>query len=146
MSSEPHRNYFLVVMDSIVYKYDLVSKELLFKFKTNASREMILYDADDKLCVASDNILRLWDFYDNREVPPELWASHEFSGNVKRVFLNENSRGPFVFIVVTDTELFIFEDRLVVRHRRRLDFATPLSAAFSQDSTLAHIGTESAIL
>lgn len=30
MSSEPHRNFFLVVMDSIVYKYDLVSKELLF--------------------------------------------------------------------------------------------------------------------
>lgn len=30
MSSEPHRNFALVVMDSIVYKYDLVSKELLF--------------------------------------------------------------------------------------------------------------------
>jgi hypothetical protein len=30
MSSEPHRNFFLCVMDSIVYKYDLVSKELLF--------------------------------------------------------------------------------------------------------------------
>jgi len=54
MSSEPHRNFFLVVMDSIVYKYDLVSKELLFQFKTNASKEMILYDGDDKLCVASD--------------------------------------------------------------------------------------------
>lgn len=30
MSSEPHRNFFLIVMDSVVYKYDLVSKELLF--------------------------------------------------------------------------------------------------------------------
>jgi len=26
---------------------------------------MILYDADDKLCVASSNIIRLWDFYDD---------------------------------------------------------------------------------
>ena len=30
MSSEPHRNYFLIAMDGLVYKYDLVSKELLF--------------------------------------------------------------------------------------------------------------------
>jgi hypothetical protein len=30
VSSEPHRNFFLVNMDSVVYKYDLVSKELLF--------------------------------------------------------------------------------------------------------------------
>ncbi len=78
MSSEPHSNFFLIVMDSIVYKYDLVSKELLFQFKTNASREMILYDGDDKLCVASEKMIRLWDFYENREVPPELWSSQEF--------------------------------------------------------------------
>jgi len=32
MSSEPHRNFFLIAMDGIVYKYDLVSKELLFQF------------------------------------------------------------------------------------------------------------------
>lgn len=30
MSSEPHRNFFLIAMDGIVYKYDLCSKELLF--------------------------------------------------------------------------------------------------------------------
>ena len=30
MSSEPHRNFFLLAMDGIVFKYDLVSKELLF--------------------------------------------------------------------------------------------------------------------
>jgi hypothetical protein len=30
MSSEPHRNFFLIAMDGLVYKYDLVSKELLF--------------------------------------------------------------------------------------------------------------------
>jgi WD40 repeat protein len=145
MSSEPHRNFFLIVMDSIVYKYDLVTKELLFKFKTNASKEMILYDADDKLCVASDNTLRLWDFYDNREAPPELWASHEFRDPVQSVFLNENSRGPFVFIVATTKHLFVFEQRLSVRHERPLDFCV-LSAAFNQESTLAYIGTESQIL
>lgn len=30
LSSEPHRNFFLLAMDGIVYKYDLVTKELLF--------------------------------------------------------------------------------------------------------------------
>jgi len=78
MSSEPHRNFFLVVINSVIYKYDLVSKELLFSFRAQASREMILYDGDDKLCVASDNVIRLWDFYDKKEVPPEMWSSHEF--------------------------------------------------------------------
>lgn len=64
---------------------------------------MILYDGDDKLCVASENIVRLWDFYDNKEVPPELWSSHEFENEkVQKVYLNENSQGTFVFIVVTD--------------------------------------------
>jgi hypothetical protein len=30
MSSEPHHNFALVAMDNTVYKYDLVSKDLLF--------------------------------------------------------------------------------------------------------------------
>jgi hypothetical protein len=77
---------------------------------------MILYDGDDKLCIASEDVIRLWDFYDNREVPPELWSSHEFAGEkVQLVFLNENSKSTFVFIVVTDKQFYIFEERLIIR-------------------------------
>lgn len=77
---------------------------------------MILYDGDDKLCIASEDVIRLWDFYDNREVPPELWSSHEFVGEkVQLVFLNENSKSNFVFIVVTDKQFYIFEERLIIR-------------------------------
>jgi hypothetical protein len=77
---------------------------------------MILYDGDDKLCIASEDVIRLWDFYDNREVPPELWSSHEFTGEkVQLVFLNENSKSTFVFIVVTDKQFYIFEERLIIR-------------------------------
>ena len=72
MSSEPHRNFFLVAMDGIVFKYDLVTKELLFQFKTNATKAMLLYDKDDKLVVASEDEIRLWDFYDHKEEAPEL--------------------------------------------------------------------------
>ena len=31
-----------------------------------------MYDADDKLVVASENEIRLWDFYDHKEEAPEL--------------------------------------------------------------------------
>lgn len=74
MSSEPHRNFLLVAMDNTVYKYDLVSKELLFQFKTTAKLAMILYDRDDKLLVASPTMLRLWDFVDGAE-DAEIWTS-----------------------------------------------------------------------
>lgn len=61
-------------MDNTIYKYDLVTKDLLFQFKTTASLEMILYDKDDKLCVASPTMVRLWDFIDGRE-DAEIWSS-----------------------------------------------------------------------
>ena len=50
---------------------------------------MILYDSDDKLCVASPTQVRLWDFVDGRE-DAEIWSSEEFSEDdkVKAVFIN----------------------------------------------------------
>ncbi len=74
ISSEPHRNFFLVSIDKIVYKYDIVTKKLLFQFKTTASLEMILYDRDDKVCVASPTMVRLWDFVEKGE-DAEIWTS-----------------------------------------------------------------------
>jgi hypothetical protein len=78
MSSEPQRNFFLLGMDSIVYKYDLVTKELLFKFHADATVHMNLFDCDDKLLVSSENSVRLWDFQDAGNMLPELWSSEEF--------------------------------------------------------------------
>ena len=95
MSSEPHRNFFLIAMDKLVYKYDLVSKELLFQFHTNAE-QIHLYDLDDKLVVVSRNEIRLWDFYDHKEEAPELITAmnlgEEDAGfEFDRVFTNKNS-------------------------------------------------------
>ena len=58
-------------MDKMVYKYDLVSKELLFQFHTNAEK-IHMYDKDDKLVVTSKNEIRLWDFWDHKEEAPQL--------------------------------------------------------------------------
>lgn len=72
MSSEDARHFFLISMDSVVYKYDLVTKQLLFQFKTVAQKAMHMYDKDDKLLCASENQIRLWDFWDQKESAPEL--------------------------------------------------------------------------
>jgi len=51
-----------------MFKYDLVTKELLFRWKTSAlNKQIILFDKDDKLCTVSDNSVRLWDFDDALE-------------------------------------------------------------------------------
>lgn len=94
MSSEPHRNFFLIAMDGFVHKYDLVSKELLFQFKTN-SRDIFLFDRDDKLIVANSNEIRLWNFYDHSDEAPELITKKDFSDEefkIEHVFVNKNSK------------------------------------------------------
>lgn len=67
LSSEPKRNFLLVQMDSTIYKYDLITKELLFRWKTANNSEIILYDKDDKLCTVAPQCVRLWDFEDGIE-------------------------------------------------------------------------------
>lgn len=52
---------------------------------------MILYDKDDKLLVANDKMIRLWDFYDHKEEAPELITSCESTLKVEKVFLNKSS-------------------------------------------------------
>lgn len=91
MSSEPKRNFVLVQMDKIIYKYDLITKELLFKWKTADNQEIILYAEDDKLCTVDKHEVRLWDFEDGIERPPAIWATEMFAEPIDRVFINEGS-------------------------------------------------------
>ena len=72
MSSEPHRNFFLIGMSGIIYKYDLVTKELLFQFKSDVRKSMHLYDKDDKLVVSNEEEIRIWDFDDHLEEAPVM--------------------------------------------------------------------------
>lgn len=74
ISSESHRNFFLLSMQGVIYKYDLVTKELLFQFKSICQVGMILFDRDDKLCTCDESQIRLWDFFDHREEAPDLIA------------------------------------------------------------------------
>ena len=151
MSSEPHRNFFLIAMDGLVYKYDLVSKELLFQFHTNAT-VIHMYDADDKLVVASENEIRLWDFYDHKEEAPELITVEQMiqqpgqqeAFKIEKVFINKNSQSKILCVLVTCKNKFIlYTGRLEVKFTETLDNANEhiTAGAFNKDSTLLAIGT-----
>ena len=96
VSSEPARNFALVQMEGVLFKYDLVTKELLQRFKTQQTRAALLYQQDDKICTVSDHAVRLWDFDDVFEKPPAIWATEEFDSKttVDRVFVNEGIMDP----------------------------------------------------
>ena len=64
---------------------------------------MLLYDKDDKLVVASDDEVRLWDFFDHKEEAPELLTMMTPSLKVENIFLNKNrnEEAAPLFVVIT---------------------------------------------
>lgn len=106
----------MIAMDSIVYKYDLVSKNLLFQFKTVASKAMIMYDKDDKLLCASDKVIRLWDFWDQKEQAPELITACESVLTIDKVFVNKNSKSQkgdkLLVVIVNKNEYALYKGRM----------------------------------
>ena len=51
---------------------------------------MQLYEKDDKLAVASENEIRLWDFFDHKEEAPELLTMLQPTLKVESLYLNKN--------------------------------------------------------
>ena len=82
LTSQIPMNYMFLAIEGKVYKYDLVSKECLFEFNTNAEEFLQLYDDDDKLLASDLSAVRLWDFFDHKEEWPELVTVLEFNDPV----------------------------------------------------------------
>lgn len=145
MSSEPHRNFFLVAMDGIVFKYDLVTKELLFQFKTNATKAMSLYDKDDKLVVASENEIRLWDFFDHKEEAPELLTMLQPELKVESLYINKNRQedaAPLYVLTTCQNNFVLYQKLLDWKYSDELEEGTTITAAaFNKESTMLLIGT-----
>ena len=51
---------------------------------------MLLYDKDDKLVVASDDEIRLWDFFDHKEEAPELLTMMTPQLKVENIYINKD--------------------------------------------------------
>lgn len=164
MSSEPKRNFMLVQMDKTIYKYDLITKELLFRWKTADNSEIILYEEDDKLCTVSPQCVRLWDFADGVEEPPSIYATEEFSKHqqVDKVFINEGSLNDDkdkmstvdddFFVVVMGNKFRIYRNRLEFTYvecsyddENDEDFKGKdecvTAAAFSEENDVLFLGT-----
>lgn len=157
MSSEPKRNFVLVQVDKTIFKYDLITKELLFRWKTTDNQEIILYDHDDKLCTVSSHEVRLWDFYDGEEKPPEIWATEIFDQKVEHVFINEGSRTDDKdkecqydnwFIVVSFGNKFrVYKDRLEFTYVEiELEDEHVTAACFSETNDILFIGTSTGMI
>jgi len=149
LSSEPSRHFVMLAMDSIVYKYDLVSKNLLFQFKTVASKAMILYDKDDKLLCASDKVIRLWDFWDQKEQAPELITACECVLTIDKVFVNKNSKSQkgdkLLVVIVNKNEYALYRGRMdFVRKGNTEDFDNQMitNVEFDDESTCFWLATD----
>lgn len=142
LSSESHRNFFLLAMDGIIYKYDLVTKEPLFQFRSICSTAMKLYDKDDKLCVCNDNEIRLWDFFDHREEAPELISIELSPIKIEMAFVNKNSK-EFQGLFTSGSDYVYYTGRLKkIFHSKLEDELSAISSAeFSFDERTLYIGT-----
>jgi len=142
ISSEPHRNFFLLAMDGIVYKYDLVTKELLFQFKSPCSVAMYLYDEDDKLVTADNREVRLWDFFEHKEEAPQLLTTMQASFVIEKVYTNnvckQNKKGAHYVLLTSGNQFELYTDRLNLKDKRRLEEAgaTFQSAEFHPSNKL----------
>lgn len=159
MSSEPKRNFVLVQMDNTIFKYDLITKELLFRWKTQQNNQLILYDRDDKLCTVSDHGVRLWDFEDGIEQPPSIWATEEFSKNEKvdRVFINEGSITDdknkdslidnWFIVIAIGTKFIVYTDRLD-RTGVEIDLKdeSVTACCFSEANDMLFVGTSTGMI
>ena len=101
MSSQPTKNFMLVMIESKIYKFDLATKLLVFQFEAlDQPDDMILYEDDNKLCIYNRDEVQLWDFDGEGESLPYLFEDEFFEVKDKlvdgqfqsldKIFINEN--------------------------------------------------------
>lgn len=98
------------------------------------------------MCTVSDHTVRLWDFDDNFEKPPAIWASEEYGKNqiVDKVFINEGSKEPQYIVVVTGPIFTVFKNRMESLMQANFEEtyqARVTSAAFSHNNEILYLGT-----
>ena len=129
-------------MDGIVYKYDLVTKELLFQFKSPCSKALALYDEDDKLVTADHREVRLWDFYEHKEEAPQLLTTMQAAFVIDKVFTNsfckQGKKGPHYVLLISANKFELYTDRLNLKYKGMLEeaYATYQTAEFHSSGKL----------
>jgi len=100
---------------------------------------MLLYDKDDKLCVANENEIRLWDFFDHREEAPELISIELASINIQRAFINKGSK-EFQGLFTSEGDYIYYTGRLKKIFEGKIE-GIVTCAEFAFDEQAVFIGT-----
>ena len=107
-----------LALDGKVYKYDLVSKECLFEFNSATSKHLSLFDKDNKLLMADQTHIKLWDFFSHRDEMPELVTMLDTSAPIDCIKVNKccEEHGPhrnvFYYVITCGNEFQIYHGRL----------------------------------
>lgn len=166
LSSQVPLNVMYIALGAKVYKYNLVTKELLIEFATfdrfkenilanqhkdNLKRtHMMLYDYDDKMIVADFKQLRMWDFQDNKEEAPELTTVMQSPLNVDVIKVNKyceesgDRMNVFYYVVACDNEFRVYIDKLdpLIEGNMPKLHGKILSIEFGVDTKKLYFGTE----
>jgi hypothetical protein len=103
-----------------IYKYNLVTKDIVFEFSSFAKSFMMLYDFDDKLIVSDQTMVRLWDFHESKEDIPQLVTVMESQLKVDCLKVNKlaeqsgERKGVYYYIIACQAEFKVYIDRLDV--------------------------------
>ena len=106
---------------------------------------MLLYDKDDKLVVASENEIRLWDFFDHKEEAPELLTMLQPELKVESLYINKNRQedaAPLYVLTTFQNNFVLYWKLLDWKYSDEVEEGTTITAAaFNKESTMLLIGT-----
>jgi len=71
--------------------------------------------------VASEEQVRLWDFYDHKEEAPELITAMDSTLKVEQIYVNKNCKGALFVVVVCQDELIVYTGRLEKKFSAQLE-------------------------
>mmetsp|Transcript_6435 Transcript_6435/g.10916 ORF Transcript_6435/g.10916 Transcript_6435/m.10916 type:complete len:228 (-) Transcript_6435:635-1318(-) len=154
LASEVPLNVMFLALGGKVYKYDLVTKECLFEFNTFEHCHMQLYDGDDKLMIADNQQIRLWDFYDNKEDIPEFVTRMEATLKIDCLKVNKcqeeagERKGLFYYVVACKDEFKVYIGRLDLLLQGDVDNKMDRISSIEYGIDLKHlyIGTEKGLI
>mmetsp|Transcript_20791 Transcript_20791/g.32049 ORF Transcript_20791/g.32049 Transcript_20791/m.32049 type:complete len:309 (+) Transcript_20791:2782-3708(+) len=126
----------------------------MFEFSTFAHSHIQIYDNDDKLMVADQAQIRLWDFHDNKEDIPQLVTIMEAPLKIDCLKVNKFTEthgeraGVFYYVIACKDEFKVYHERLDLLLQgdinNKMDRIS--SIEFGLDLRNLYIGTEKGLI
>mmetsp|Transcript_10620 Transcript_10620/g.10705 ORF Transcript_10620/g.10705 Transcript_10620/m.10705 type:complete len:218 (-) Transcript_10620:541-1194(-) len=145
LASDIENHFLILAIDGIVYKYDLVTKDVLFQFKTQAFKAMKLFDSENNLMAADQQQIKLWKFNNHlHNDHPELITCLQVPLKVENAFLNRYQTDSHI-VIVCKNELIVYDQALEPVFDDRIPLTDSiLSLEFSHTNQGFYVGTDKA--